>query len=394
MVSWARAQGRTNNIVIVIMRSNTAGVGKKKARVFLGCEQSSRHRPSKYDADSCIVKRPKDGRDSTTKRCGCPFSLKGVQTGNEDEWMLSVVCGVHNHRVLVTGEGHSFVGRLSETESSLLVDMSKSLVKPKQILTILKERDYSNTTTIKTIYNVRHRNRVKEKAGKTEMQCLLSKLSEHKYFEWHRCSGGDDIVTDLFWSHPGCVDLLRAFPHVLIMDCTYKTNRYRLPLFEIVGVTSTNMTFSVAFAYISYEKEDNYIWALTRLRSLLSDDCLPGVIVTDRDLALMNAISAVFPTARHLLCRWHISKNVMANCKKKFGTKDDWDKFYSSWYSLVNSTSEDVYLRDLQQIESKFGWVPGVIDYLKDTWLIPFKEKFVAVWTDTCMHFGNTTSNR
>jgi len=28
----------------------------------------------------------------------------------------------------------------------------------------------------------------------------------------------------------------------------YKTNTYRMPLFEIVGVTSTKMTYSVAFA--------------------------------------------------------------------------------------------------------------------------------------------------
>ncbi|CAL8171865.1 unnamed protein product [Prunus armeniaca] len=187
---------------------------------------------------------------------------------------------------------------------------------------------------MKTIYNARIRNRTKEFAGRTQMQQLLTKLSEHNYIEWHRTSG--DIVTDLFWTHPINIDILRAFPHVLIMDCTYKTNRYRFPLLQIVEVTYTNMTFSVAYVYMNAEKEDNYTWALTALRNLLDDNCLPGVIVTDRELALLNSITSIFPKARHLLCRWHINKGVLANCKKLFGTLKQWKQFNEDWNTLVH----------------------------------------------------------
>ncbi|CAL2265284.1 unnamed protein product [Prunus armeniaca] len=145
--------------------------------------------------------------------------------------------------------------------------MSKSLVKPRDILVTIKDRDAMNVSTMKTIYNARIRNRTKEFAGRTQMQQLLTKLSEHSYIEWHRTSG--DIVTDLFWTHPTNIDIMRAFPHVLIMDCTYKTNRYRFPLLQIMGVTSTNMTFSIAYVYMNAEKEDNYTWALTALRKYI-----------------------------------------------------------------------------------------------------------------------------
>ncbi|CAL9000490.1 unnamed protein product [Prunus brigantina] len=111
------------------------------------------------------------------------------------------------------------------------------------------------------------------------MQQLLTKLSKHNYIEWHRTSG--DIVTDLFWTHLINIEILRAFPHVLIMDCTYKTNTYYFPLLQIVGVIYTNMTFSVAYTYMNAEKEDNYTWTLIALRSLLDDNCFLGVIVTD-----------------------------------------------------------------------------------------------------------------
>ena len=40
---------------------------------------------------------------------------------------------------------------------------------------------------------------------------------------------------------------LECFPEVLIIDCTYKTNRYKLPLLYIVGQINTNSTFYAGF---------------------------------------------------------------------------------------------------------------------------------------------------
>ncbi|XP_028053414.1 uncharacterized protein LOC114257809 [Camellia sinensis] len=139
-------------------------------------------------------------------------------------------------------------------------------------------------------------------------------------------------VTDLFWAHCVSLDLLRSFSKVLIMDCTYKTNRYRLPLLEIVGVTSTDMSFSVAFAYLQFERIDNYVWVLTTLRSLFDDIVIPKVIVMDRELALMNAINSVFSTSRHLLCRW--AESAHAKLKEQLGFNQvnfecSWTKIHS-----------------------------------------------------------------
>ena len=86
-------------------------------------------------------------------------------------------------------------------------------------------------------------------------------------------------------------------------------------------MTYTNLTFSVAFVYLEAERVDNYTWAMEKLQSLMFADRLPNIIVTNRELALMNVVRLVFPTTTNLLCRWHISKNVLANCKKLFERK-------------------------------------------------------------------------
>ncbi|MCI40449.1 protein FAR1-RELATED SEQUENCE 5-like, partial [Trifolium medium] len=102
-------------------------------------------------------------------------------------------------------------------------------------------------------------------------------------------------------------------------------NKYRLPLFEIVGSTSTGKTYSVAFAFLTKEKEDNFVWALPSFRGILRCQDDMKVIVTNRDQTLMNAVNIVFPKCTPLLCRYHILKNIKANFikKAKLGKKSE-----------------------------------------------------------------------
>jgi len=134
------------------------------------------------------------------------------------------------------------------------------------------------------------------------------------------------VVHDLFWCHPYAMKLCNACYLVFLIDNTYKTYRYRLPLLDIVGVTPTGMTFSTGFAYLEGEHVNNVVWSLEWFRGLfLRHDHLPVVIVTDRDLALMNAVKTVFPECTSLLCRFHIDKNVKAKCKFLIGQKNAWE---------------------------------------------------------------------
>lgn len=104
---------------------------------------------------------------SGSKKCGCSFELKGKKLPTDDDLILLVVCGVHNHSTAVHFEGHSYAGRLLQEETSLLVDMSKSRVKPRDILATLKQRDPLDAITMKTIYNARQKHRTTDKGGRS-----------------------------------------------------------------------------------------------------------------------------------------------------------------------------------------------------------------------------------
>jgi len=159
------------------------------------------------------------------------------------------------------------------------------LTVPRNILTNLKKNNKESVTTIKQVYNVRTRWRKGQRGDITKLQYLISKLVEHQYVYYTRCNIEETTLEDIFFAHPKSIKMLNTFSTVLAMDSTYKTNNHRLLLFEIVG-----------FAFIHFEQEDNFTWALKMMKGLLSSkDNMAKVIVTDRDGALMNVVATVFP---------------------------------------------------------------------------------------------------
>jgi len=63
----------------------------------------------------------------------CEKSVKG-----SEGWMVELLCGFHNHDLRDTLVGHPYVGRLIANEKSMLMDMTKSLVKRRNILPTMK----------------------------------------------------------------------------------------------------------------------------------------------------------------------------------------------------------------------------------------------------------------
>ena len=108
----------------------------------------------------------------------------------------------------------------------------------------------------------------------------------------------------MLFAHLDSIAYLHSYPEVLILDCTYKTNKYGMPLLDIVGVDATQRSFCIAFAFLSGETEADYTWALERLKSLYEQYStpFPSVILTDRCLACINAAEALFPLSPTLIC--------------------------------------------------------------------------------------------
>ena len=67
------------------------------------------------------------------------------------------------------------------------------------------------------------------------MHALINQLDQEGF--WNRMQvDSEGRVTAVLFAHPESLTYLQAYPDLLLLDCTYKTNRYGMPLLDIIGV--------------------------------------------------------------------------------------------------------------------------------------------------------------
>ena len=216
MLQWTRTVAHENGFVVVIMRSDTyTGSRGRTSFMLIACERSGQYKCKKKE----FVRR-----DAGTRKCGCPFKLHGKLVHGGEGWMVKFICGIHNHELEKTLVGHPYAGRLKNDEKNIIADMTKSNVKPRNILLTLKEHSANNCTTIKQIYNARSAYHSSIRGDDTEMQHLMRLLKRDQYIPWHRLKD-EVMVRDLFWCHPDSVKLCNACHLVFFFYRQYLQNK-------------------------------------------------------------------------------------------------------------------------------------------------------------------------
>ncbi|KAH1221858.1 Protein FAR1-RELATED SEQUENCE 5 [Glycine max] len=252
VLRWARFVAYENGFVAVIVRSDTNTDSRgMNSFVLIGYERSGEYRCRKKE----FVRR-----DTETRKCGCPLKLRGKPVVRGQGWIVKLICGIHNHELAKSLVGHPYAGRLTKAEKTLIADIMKPMVKPRNILLTLKEHNANSCTTIKQIYNARSAYRSSIRGSDIEMQHLMKLLERDQYIHWHRLKD-KDVVRDIFWCYPNAMKLVNVCNLVFLIDNTYKTNRYTSTA-RFVGVTPTRMTFFAGCAYLEGERLNNVVWAL------------------------------------------------------------------------------------------------------------------------------------
>jgi len=199
-------------------------------------------------------------RDAGSGKCKWPFKLRGKLVIGGQGWMAKLMFGSHNHELAKSLVGHPYVWRLTKDENTIIADMTKSMVKPRNFQLKLKEYNANSCTIIKQIYNARSAYRSSIRGSDVEMQHLMKLLEQDQYIHWHRLKD-EDVVRDIFWCHPDVVKLCNACDLMFLIDSTYKTNRNRLSLLDFVGLIPTGMTFSAGFTHLEGERVNNVVWS-------------------------------------------------------------------------------------------------------------------------------------
>jgi hypothetical protein len=357
-----------------------------------------------------IVQRERR-RKTTTRTTGCEFSVLGKESLDKTTWTVrhrsdKRFC-LHNHEPSWDPTAHPIHRTLSKEGASQVATLTNAGIAPKGIRTYIRQ----NTKAIATqqdIYNRIADARREACEGQSSMNALADQLFREGFWSQFQ-TGPDGRVKAVVFAHPDSVAYLQSYPDVLILDCTYKTNKYGMPLLDVIGVDACQRSFCIAFAFLGGETEEDYVWAFDRLNLLFESRNIqhPSVILTDRCLACMKAVASCFPTSISLLCLWHANKAVLRRCRPAFTQKqhrngqenleglEAWNQFYNHWHSIMKSPTEEEFTARLLKFEETYrSDYLEEVGYIKTNWLDPYKEKLVKAWVDQHLHFDNVVTSR
>ncbi|KAI5652931.1 hypothetical protein M9H77_30118 [Catharanthus roseus] len=148
-----------------------------------------------------------------------------------ENWELFVHNGRQNHEIAIYIYGHAQAARLTEEQLQQTEQFRKSHLPPCNILRFFREQDVGCAV----------RNRMQRKNTVEE---VLRLSAERGYTVFNRNREDNNVLSDIVVAHPTLIAMIRTWPYILIMDTTYKMNKYNMPLLECVGMTATGNNFT------------------------------------------------------------------------------------------------------------------------------------------------------
>ncbi|KAH6783378.1 hypothetical protein C2S52_008337 [Perilla frutescens var. hirtella] len=119
----------------------------------------------------------------------------------------------------------------------------------------------------------------------------------------------DGRLSNVFWRDSMMYEDYHLYGDVVVFDTTYRTNKYNMICAPFVGLNNHKKNVMFGCAFLTDEKIDTFEWLFEVFKKSMKLKC-PITIFTDQDHAITNALSKVFPDARHRLCIWHLYQNA------------------------------------------------------------------------------------
>ncbi|PWA53815.1 protein FAR1-RELATED SEQUENCE 5 [Artemisia annua] len=274
-----------------VIDSNTLPISPQASpsgspRMSLGPEATSKNGSPNSSPGSCDLSGVyQDKRRAGTKRkkstgsrlTDCPFQITGKK-GSDGVWVFKVKNLAHNHDPSTDMSGHQSFRRLELDDVQTVKKMSLSGIPPRQILSTLRQQNPNLPAISRTIYNLKAKFRKDDLGNRSAISLLFEELQKGG-FSHDILHNPDGYITGLFIAHPLSIKLAKLFSNTFVMDCTYKTNRYNMPLLDIIGVTCFNTSFYSGFVFLEKEDKDHYVWALSVFKKILGDSNQPSVII-------------------------------------------------------------------------------------------------------------------
>ncbi|KAI5652756.1 hypothetical protein M9H77_29943 [Catharanthus roseus] len=128
----------------------------RRPYVTLVCEHGGANKPRKklvVDDEEEEVQVKRRGPYGT-KKCNCPFKLKGEQMVMCENWQVFLHDERHNYAIGVYTHGHAQAAKLTKEQLIQIEQFRKSYVPSRNILRFFREQNVGCAVNAQKIYNV------------------------------------------------------------------------------------------------------------------------------------------------------------------------------------------------------------------------------------------------
>ncbi|XP_077537073.1 uncharacterized protein LOC144149387 [Haemaphysalis longicornis] len=324
-----------------------------------------------------------------TMKRDCPVQV--VIAAKRASQQLEITSAVLEHNHATTKEmfdSYPECRRFDDEEKEFVEPLLEMKVRPSMILQRLNEKTGKAHIT-KDLHNL------KQQKNRDDAAQLMAAIAE--------CRRKDNAkiipVTDesqelqiLYIQTPHMRKAFDAFPEVLLLDATYRTNKLRMPLFVFVVEDGAGRSHVVAYAFVASEQQH----VVTKLLDIFVKEntaaSKTSVVVVDKDFTEISAVRESFPSKPAVqLCQFHVTKAFKIAAGQHAKSAQERDRLVSSFNDMLCAPTSQLF----EEAHAEF------LRYASEDARIYFEKNWAKIpemWArhlcDTSFTAGNNTTNR
>lgn len=306
-------------------------------------------------------RRGKTANQRFITRVGCLAELK-VKRMAVKKWQVTDFIKEHNHEL--------------DPENASLFRSHRKFQAPEQNLVEIVSRNVGIRDQVNVVD--REQQRFLSAADTHALHMHFMRMhSKNPAFSYAMDLDEKQRVRNAFWIDAISKVAYTHFGDVVMLDTSFLTNRFRMPLVSFVGVNHHGQSILLGCGLLGDEAPASYVWLFKAWLEAMSAQP-PKALITDRSNSITAAVAEVFPGTRHRFCLCHICKKVSEKLGYLWRTQANFmKKFYKC---IFDSLTEDEFEKRWSKFIQHFGlmsdeWLQGLYDdrrkwvlvYMKDT---------------------------
>ena len=224
---------------------------------------------------------------SNKAKLNCGFYLQFRTDPKSNYYKLHEYYNVHNHQLEVYDNSTAINEVIFEKIKSLKRTNADTLT-----ITNIINQDFGKKFHWRTVYYQLKKITDNDFGKPNEDSLKLIQMLENDsvsrggFYEVEKNEKGE--LSRFCFMTKRMIKVANTFTDVIIIDTTHKSNRFNMPLLDIVVINNFGQTSTCFFSLLDSQKHESFCWALTQFKKLLNQS--PTIIFSDEEEALVQGI--------------------------------------------------------------------------------------------------------